>query len=157
VTPEVTAGDRPPPPSEASRRLPLGAWILAGIQALLAAWALAGLLGLRPLDESSGLGVLSASAEAVRVALIGVVAIQILAAFGLLLRLRVAWVVIMVLTGVSLALGLWALSAGVGQPLRMAVDVLAALYLNQRAVRRAFGVDRGGREIDRILLEEDAG
>lgn len=143
-------------PPDGSPRLPLGAWILAGIQALLAAWALAGLLGMRPLDESSGLGILSASADAVRAILIGIVAIQVLAAFGLLLRLRAAWVVVMVLTGVSLAIGLWAIAAGVGNPLRLAVDIVAALYLNQRAVRAAFRVDRAGRAVDLIRLEEDA-
>ncbi|MBP1705965.1 MAG: hypothetical protein H6Q36_1704 [Chloroflexi bacterium] len=155
MTSEATARARPPQAPEGSRRLPLGVWILAGIQALLAAWALAGLVGLRPLDESSGLGVLSASADILRAILIGIVAIQILATFGLLLRVRAAWVAVMVLTGISLALGLWAFTAGVGNPPRLAVDVAAALYLNQLAVRRVFGVDRAGRRVDLIVLEED--
>jgi hypothetical protein len=155
MTSEAAVRGRPPQAPEGSRRLPLGVWILAGIQALLAAWALAGLIALRPLDESSGLGVLSGSADFIRAVLIGIVAIQILATFGLLLRVRAAWVAVMVLTGVSLAVGLWAVTAGTGSPLRLAVDVVAALYLNQRAVRRAFGVDRAGRRLDLIVLEED--
>jgi hypothetical protein len=157
MTPDEPAEDegqlRPVPRQQ---RLPLGVWILAAIQVALAAWVLAGLVGLRPLAETSGLAQLSAAADVVRTVLIGTIAVQALAALGLLLRLRVAWVVVMVLTGVSLAIGLWAFVAGVGNPLRLAVDVVATLYLNQRAVRRAFGVDRAGRDVDLILLEEDA-
>jgi hypothetical protein len=46
-------------------------------------------------------------------------------------------------------------SAAAGNPLRLAFDVVAAVYLNQRAVRRAFGVDRAGRALDPIVLEDE--
>jgi hypothetical protein len=75
-----------------------------------------------------------------------VAALLLVTAVGLWLLKRWAWVVTMLTTGFGLALGLVRYWQGVPIYGSMAINVLIVLYLNQRAVRRAFEGPRAASE-----------
>jgi hypothetical protein len=66
------------------------------------------------------------------------VALRLVAAVGLWLGWRRGWVLTMLLVGISLVVNLWLYWNGQPLYLRMAIDVVLALYLNQGAVREWF-------------------
>lgn len=70
--------------------------------------------------------------------IIVLVILRLVAAAGLWLRWRRGWVLTMLLVGTSLVIDLWLYWRGQPLYVRMAVDVVVALYLNQGAVREWF-------------------
>jgi hypothetical protein len=70
--------------------------------------------------------------------IIVLVTLRLVAAVGLWLRWRRGWVLTMLLVGASLVINLWLYWQGEPLYLRMAIDVVLALYLNQGAVREYF-------------------
>lgn len=72
--------------------------------------------------------------------IMAVVSIRLMAAVGLLTRHRAAWVMVMLITGASLATTLTGYVIGRPDDIRLLLEVAAAFYLNQPGVRAAFGV-----------------
>ena len=65
---------------------------------------------------------------------------DLVAAIGLLMMRRWAWVLVMLIVGYRMTTNLWRhFSGGSGYELEMVVDVIIVFYLNQRDVQRAFG------------------
>ena len=66
-----------------------------------------------------------------------------MAALGLLARVRAAWVLVMLITGVGLALTITGYALGRPDAVRLLLDVASAFYLNQPGVRAVFGIRTG--------------
>jgi hypothetical protein len=121
------------------RPRPLGIVVIVVFELINAASFLLGANGIVPSLGESGLNRLSEMGEPGRFAadLIGVLAI--VAAIGLWLLSRRAWVLTMVLVGVALVFGLYSWWLGEPNHLRLLLNAIMALYLNQSAVREAVG------------------
>ena len=73
-----------------------------------------------------------------------VAVVRLLAAIGLWLGSRRAWVLTMLVVGIGLFFSLYVYSVGDPPYVRMAIDIVIAFYLNQGAVRDYFeGRTRG--------------
>jgi hypothetical protein len=108
-------------------------------------WALAGVAGLHTVNDFSLKGVQIAP-EVVRVVIAGW-AVALLAGALLLLALhRWGWVLLMVATGLGLLGSLWQWWMGNPEPIRLALLVVTAFYLNGHQVRDLFfrSVERAG-------------
>jgi hypothetical protein len=135
------AGEGPAEGSPGSRpSLPVGAVLLAILQFAEGVWLLAALGGVRiaavaglPADLL-GLGV------AGQYAIVAVAALRFVAAVGLLLRVRAAWILAMLITGGGLALTITGYALGRPDDVRLLLDVASAFYLNQPGVRAVFGI-----------------
>jgi hypothetical protein len=98
-------------------------------------------------DVTDSLGVadlpvwLGVSARALAVIFVIVAVLEVIAAVALLRLRQSGWTLTMLLAGTSLAsqIVIWWANDGV-QPLSMLLAVVTVLYLNQREVRRAFGI-----------------
>ena len=67
-------------------------------------------------------------------------AADLVAAIGLLLMRRWAWVLVMLLVAYRMATNLWIhFTGGSGYEVELVLDVIIVFYLNQRDVQRAFG------------------
>ena len=66
------------------------------------------------------------------------VAVLLLAVLGLLLQKRWGWFITMILTGIGLFYTIWSYSQGEPRYFPMVIDVVIALYLNQRDVQQPF-------------------
>jgi hypothetical protein len=129
----MTAPVAPPP----ARERPLGVVLIAAFLIADAALVIAQrLFDLAPNDRQDLIGGLGA--DQVSVVVIALVVLRLAAAVGLWFGWRRGWVLTMLLVGISLVLDLWLYWNGHAEYLRMAVDVVLALYLNQRAVRDFF-------------------
>jgi hypothetical protein len=123
--------------------LPVGAVLLAILQFTEGVWLLAALGGVRMAAEAGlpadllGLGVAGGYA------IVAVAALRIVAALGLLARVRAAWVLVMLITGVGLALTITGYALGRPDAVRLLLDVASAFYLNQPGVRAVFGIRTG--------------
>ena len=123
--------------------LPAGAVLLAILQFTEGVWLLAALGGVRMAAEAGlpadllGLGVAGGYA------IVAVAALRIVAALGLLARVRAAWVLVMLITGVGLALTITGYALGRPDAVRLLLDVASAFYLNQPGVRAVFGIRTG--------------
>ena len=72
---------------------------------------------------------------------------DLVAAVGLLLMRRWAWVLVMLLVGYRMASNLWLYISGANaNEIEMILDVVIVFYLNQRDVQRAFGYGGGDRQ-----------
>jgi hypothetical protein len=108
-------------------------------------WALAGVAGLHAVDDFSLKG-MPIAPEVVRVVIAGW-AMALLAGALLLLALhRWGWVLLMVVTGLGLLGSLWQWWTGNPEPIRLALLVVTAFYLNGHQVRDLFfrSVERAG-------------
>jgi hypothetical protein len=83
-------------------------------------------------------GIFADGGGQVSLLIIVLVILRLAAAVGLWLRWRRGWVLTMLLVGASLVINLWLYWQGQPLYLRMAIDVVLALYLNQGAVREYF-------------------
>ena len=129
-----TAG---PPIETAPVPLPLGLWAVAVLLILGGLAFLMGALGGGPSFLSGGMiGLLASAAGRVVLAVLAVG--MIVAAVGILLRMRIAWGLTMFIVLIGLAVNLLAYVGGDPNYLRLAVFVVTAFYLNQRAVREVF-------------------
>jgi hypothetical protein len=123
--------------------LPAGAVLLAILQFTEGVWLLAALGGVRMAAEAGlpadllGLGVAGGYA------IVAVAALRIVAALGLLARVRAAWVLVMLVTGGGLALTITGYALGRPDDVRLLLDVASAFYLNQPGVRAVFGIRTG--------------
>ena len=117
--------------------LPLALWAVALLMALGGLGFLLGVFGAGPSILAGGLIGLQTSAEG-RVLLAIVAVAMLLAAVGVLLRIRSAWGLTMLLVGIGLAVNLYAYVRGDPNYLRLALFVATAFYLNQRSVREVF-------------------
>jgi len=70
---------------------------------------------------------------------LGLALLSLLAAAGLLRVRPWAWILTMLLIGLGLAASLVGQVSGDGSDLRLALQVVSVLFLNQRAVRERFG------------------
>jgi hypothetical protein len=121
---------------ETRRRRPLGVVVIAVFLVVDAVLSLAE----QVFDLGTGTrqDILADPDGRISLILIGLVALRLVAAAGLWLGWRRGWVITMLLVGLSLILDLWLYWNGQRLYLRMAMDVVLALYLNQGAVRQYF-------------------
>jgi len=132
-----------PQPDEAA--VTLGRTGTVGVIALAALrlaeailWA-ATALGLRPMPF--GLGDLTiADVEVGPPLLLCIAALDVAIVFGLLLSRRWGWILTMLVTGVGLAFNILLVLSGEQDPIRLAILVATALFLNQIPVRARFGM-----------------
>jgi hypothetical protein len=113
---------------------PFGILALAVLAVLGALWALAGVAGLRAVPEFSLKG-LELAPELVRAVIAGWAAMLLAGALLLVALHRWGWVLLMLATGLGLLAGLWQWWLGNPEPIRLALLVVSAFYLNGRSVR----------------------
>jgi hypothetical protein len=70
-------------------------------------------------------------------------ALLVMSAVGLLLGRRTGWLLAMVMTGMFVALDIYAYANGGANDLWMALNILTVFYLNQRDVREIVGATTG--------------
>jgi hypothetical protein len=137
VVTEVRPGTGPASDPGLRAPLPLGLWAIAVLLVIGGIAFLMGAAGSGPSFLSAGLIGLQASPGG-RVALAVLAVAMIVAAVGILLRIRPAWGLTMLIVGIGLVVNLVAYIGGDPNYLRLAVFVVAAFYLNQRVVREVF-------------------
>jgi hypothetical protein len=113
---------------------PFAILALAALAIAGAAWALTGVAGLRPMPEFSLKG-LEVSPELVRAVIAGWAAMLLAGALLLVGLHRWGWVLLMLATGLGLLAALWQWGLGSPEPIRLALLVLTAFYLNGHSVR----------------------
>jgi hypothetical protein len=113
---------------------PFAILVLAVLAVAGGLWALSGVAGLRPVPEFSIKGI-EIAPELVR-AVIAVWSVMLLTGAVLLLFLhRWGWVLLMLGTGLGLLAALWQWFLGSPEPIRLALLVVTAFYLNGRQAR----------------------
>lgn len=134
-------------------RRPFGIFALAVFALLGGMWTLAAAAGLRPLDDYRvGDLVLDAWVPQLISGAWGVM--LVIAAILLLLLHRWGWELLMLSTGIGLFGALWQWWIGNLEPVRMALLVLTAFYLNGREVREVlFRVHERARVVPLAPLE----
>jgi hypothetical protein len=117
---------------------PLGVALVALF--MLADALVGGLEALGALPELLDRGPVLNASDASTSVLAAIAALKVVAAVGLWLGSRRAWVLTMLLVGVSLVALIVLYLAGVGEPryLRLAINVVIAFYLNQGVVQEYF-------------------
>lgn len=123
-------------PAGTRRPRPFGVVLIALFLVLDAALAIAQ----RVFDIGSGArqDIFADADGRISLIIVVLVALRLIAAVGLWAGWRRGWVLTMLLVGISLTLDLWLYWNGEHLYLRMAIDVVLALYLNQGAVRAYF-------------------
>lgn len=132
----------------ARSRLPVALYILAGVmlvRALLAFSVVAGatIVWLEPgavLSSATDLVDLVQETPWAGAAFATYGAVLVVAALGMLGRRRTGWLLAMIVTGVFIALDLYAFASNEADPLWMALNIVTVFYLNQRDVRAVVGV-----------------
>lgn len=121
------------------RRAPFGVWAVAILSIVLWSLLLLDLTGIRTSASHTLIYQALGANRAVDV-VVGVIAILgIVSAVAMLRLIPAGFVATIVLAGVGLVNALASQFAGQGDDLRLALVVGAVLYLNQPAVRAAFG------------------
>jgi hypothetical protein len=117
---------------------PLGVALVALF--MLADALVGGLEALGALPELLDRGPVLNASDASTSVLAAIAALKVVAAVGLWLGSRRAWVLTMLLVGVSLVALMLLYLSGVGEPryLRLAINVVIAFYLNQGVVQEYF-------------------
>jgi hypothetical protein len=113
---------------------PFGILALAALAVAGGMWALAGVAGLHELHDFSLKGV-DIAPEVVRVVIAGWAVTLLVGALFLLALHRWGWVLLMLVTGLGLLGSLWQWWLGNPEPIRLALLVVTAFYLNGREVR----------------------
>jgi hypothetical protein len=113
---------------------PFGILALALLAVVGALWALAGVAGLRAVPEFSLKGI-ELGPELVRAIVAGWSAMLLAGALLLVALHRWGWVLLMLATGMGLLAGLWQWWLGSPEPIRLALLVVTAFYLNGHSVR----------------------
>ena len=116
---------------------PFGIVALAVLAVAGGLWALTGVAGLRPVPEFALKG-LEIPEELVRVIVAGWVVMLLAGAFLLLALHRWGWVLLMLGTGLGLMASLWQWWMGNPEPIRLALLVVTAFYLNAGEGRIVF-------------------
>ena len=131
--PDLQEVSRPP--------LPLGLWVIAVLLAIGGVAILLSALGFRESLLSGGLLGLDGTPEG-RVVVGAFGAAMFVAGIGMLLRSRSAWGLGMLLICIGLAVNLVSYFTGDPNLVRLAIFVVTAFYLNQRAVHEVFAERR---------------
>lgn len=113
---------------------PFGIVALIVLAALAGLWALAAAVGVRPLDDYAVKGITLAP-EAVRAVAAAWAVMLLISAALLVLLHRWGWTLLMLATGIGLLGSLWQWWMGNLEPVRLALLVATAFYLNAREVR----------------------
>ena len=85
------------------------------------------------------LGFLATDQRGIEIGLLGAFALlQVVLILGLWQMRSWAWLLVMIVTGLSMALQIWRYFQGFPDYLTMVINVLVVFYLNQRDVQQAF-------------------
>lgn len=115
---------------------PLGLFLVAAIRLVHAVTMVAIATGQWQTAVGAPLASLIGGTDVTRIVLLVVGALDVIAAVGLLALHRWGWVLSMALTGLALASELIARYNGYPDDVILLLNVVAAFYLNQRAVRQ---------------------
>ena len=121
------------------RSRPLGVAVIVVFELLNIVMFLLAVYGVVPSFAETGLRDLAAGGDANRAALTVVALVGLVACAGLWFLSRRAWVLMMVLAGIVLILGLYSWALGEPNFVRLFLNAVVALYLNQPAVQIAVG------------------
>jgi hypothetical protein len=116
---------------------PFGIVALTVLAVAGALWALSGVAGLRPIPEFSLKGI-ELAPELVRIIVAGWAVMLLAGALLLVALLRWGWVLLMLATGLGLMASLWQWWLDSPEPIRLALLVVTAFYLNGHQVRDLF-------------------
>ncbi len=121
--------------------MPFGVWVAAILEAFLFSLLLLDAVGIRTSSSSSIIATLSGQGGVVSVLIAGVAIVGIASAVALVRLLPIGLVATTLLAGIGLVNELGSRLEGHSDDLRLAILVAIVLYLNQPAVREAFGQD----------------
>ncbi len=113
---------------------PFGILALAALMVIGALWSLAGVAGLRAVPEFSIKG-LEIAPDIVRLVVAAWSAAMIAGAVLLVALRREGWLILMIGVGLALLASLWQWFLGNPEPIRLALLVVSAFYLNGRQAR----------------------
>ena len=121
--------------------MPFGVWVAAVLEAFLFSLLLLDAAGIRASSSSSIIATLSGQGGVVSVVIAGVAIVGIASAGALVRLLPIGLIATTLLAGIGLVNELSSRLGGHSDDLRLAILVAIVLYLNQPAVREAFGQD----------------
>lgn len=121
--------------------MPFGVWVAAILEALLFSLLLLDAAGIRESSSSSIIATLSGQGGVASVLIGGVAVVGIASAVALVRLLPIGLIATTLLAGLGLVNELGSRLEGHSDDLRLAILVAIVLYLNQPAVREAFGQD----------------
>jgi hypothetical protein len=113
---------------------PFGILALAVLAVAGGLWALSGVAGLRAVPEFTLKGI-DLAPELARLIIAGWSAMLLAGALLLLALHRWGWVLLMLATGMGLLAALWQWGLGNPEPIRLALLIVTAFYLNGHQVR----------------------
>jgi hypothetical protein len=122
-----------------ARHLPFGVWVAAVLEAVLFIILFLDAVGIRPSDSTSIVATLGGQGGVISVLIAGLAIIGVASAVALLRLLPIGLVMTTLLAGFALVNELGSRLAGSSDDLRLLFLVAIVLYLNQPAVREAFG------------------
>jgi hypothetical protein len=122
-----------------ARPLPFGVWVAAVLEAVLFIVLFLDAIGIRPSNSSSIVATLGGQGGVISVLIAGLAIVGVAAAFALIRLLPIGLVATTLLAGFALVNELGSRLAGQSDDLRLLFLVAIVLYLNQPAVREAFG------------------
>ncbi len=125
-----------------ARRLPFGVWVAGVLEAVLFIVLFLDAVGIRPANSSSIVATLGGQGGVISVLIAGLAIVGVASAFALIRLLPIGLVATTLLAGFALVNELGSRLAGHSDDLRLAFLVIIILYLNQPAVREAFGRNR---------------
>ena len=121
------------------RRVPFGVWVVALFAILLWTLVLLDATGIRHSNSNTLLADAIGANRALNWIVGGIAVVGIAGAIALIRLMPIGYVITVILAGLGLFNTLASTFAGQGDDLRLAVSVVAVLYLNQPAVRAVFG------------------
>lgn len=121
--------------------MPFGVWVAAVVEAVLFTLLFLDALGIRALNSTSIVATLGGQGRIVSILIAGLSIVGVASAVALVRLLPIGLVATTLLAGVGLVNELGSRLAGHSDDLRLAFLVVIVLYLNQPAVREAFGRD----------------
>ncbi len=121
------------------RRVPFGVWAVAVFAILFWTVVLLDATGIRPSNSNTLMADAIGANQALDWIVGGIAVVAIAGAIALIRLMPIGFVITVILAGLGLFNTLASTLLGQGDDLRLAVSVVAVLYLNQPAVRAVFG------------------
>lgn len=121
--------------------MPFGVWVAAVLEAVLFILLFLDAIGIRPSNGSSIVATLGGEGGLISVLIAGLSIVGVASAVALARLLPIGLVATTLLAGGGLVNELGSRLAGHSDDVRLAILVAIVLYLNQPAVREAFGQD----------------